>query len=112
MNNSINLENVARAICTDQGFVFVEKTGKGAFKETFHIKDGNSSFALKVYDPGRRNEREQREVDAMRRCSHSHIARLVALETFSYRGEDYLYLTEEFIAGGTLSQFSVLRNTG
>lgn len=100
-----NLEVIARAICDQVGYQFVRRAGHGAFKETFLVYSGSHSVALKVYRSDRRNEREAREVDAMRRCNHPAIARLLSLDQFSYAGNEYLYLTEEFITGGTLADW-------
>ena len=40
---------VARAYCASTGFVFKERVGEGAFKETFYVISENGPVALKLY---------------------------------------------------------------
>ena len=77
--------------------------GKGAFKETFHVKADGVSEALKIYRPGFSAERTKRETEAMKRCAHPNIARLISIEPFKWKGTTYLIAQEEFLAGGTLT---------
>lgn len=98
------LEAVARAYCASKGFVFRERVGEGAFKETFQVTSGNGPIALKLYKQGARNERSGRELDALRLCSHASIAVFHSVTEFLYRGTKYLVQTEEFCAGGTLQK--------
>ena len=101
--SKLSLEPVARAISGKCGHKFHDGIAEGSFKETFLIEDvtGNR-FALKVLKPGASPERSDREVDAMRRCSHPNIGTLIALEEFDHAGQKYTYLIEEFMDGGTL----------
>lgn len=46
-------------------------------------------LALKVLKPGSSPERSDREVDAMRRCSHPNIGALIALAEFDHGGQKY-----------------------
>lgn len=102
--NVPSLESVAQAFCSSVGFAFVAKAGQGAFKETFQALDQSAKpVAVKVYRDGLSNQRSGREIDAMRRCSHLHIAQLSSIDTFSYSGTSYLITREEFLPGGTLS---------
>lgn len=98
------LETVARAYCDSTGFVFRERVGEGAFKETFHVISEDGPVALKLYKSGARNERSVRELDALRRCSHASIAIFHSVREFPYRGTKYLLQIEEFCAGGTLQK--------
>ncbi len=98
------LETVARAYCDSNGLTFHERVGEGAFKETFLVTSPERPAALKLYKPGARNERSGRELEALRRCSHTSIARLYDVSEFRYKVATYLVQTEEFCAGGTLQQ--------
>src|SRR5262249_941928 len=59
--------------------------------------------ALKLYKQGASSRRSQREIDAMRRCEHPNIARLLRVETFEYSAEEFIVTIEEFLPGGTLT---------
>lgn len=98
------LEEVAKAYWDGKLKSVVGGVGRGAFKETFHVKneDGQSE-ALKVYLPGHSAQRNEREVLAIKRCNHPNIARLKSVESFEWKGTKYLVSREEFIAGGTLT---------
>jgi len=98
------LEQVARKICAKRGLQFVQRVGEGAFKQTFHVVDGkHTPLALKVFKATSSNKRDQREIDAMLRCKHSNIARLVCVENCSHVGQQFVAITEEFLPGGTLT---------
>ena len=98
------LEHVARRICEKQRMQFVEKVGEGAFKQTFHVVNrSDTPVALKIYKAAIASARDEREVNAMRRCSHRNIARLLSLGTLAYGGQKYIAITEEFLPGGTLT---------
>lgn len=94
-------EELARAICTRRGLDFVSSVGSGAFKYTFHVKEGNESRALKLYKGGL-TERSEREIEAMIRCDHPHIAKFRSLETETVGSDTVSYAFEEFLAGGSL----------
>src|SRR5271165_2319653 len=98
------LETVARAYCDSTGLTFHDRVGEGAFKETFLVTSPERSAALKLYKSGARNERSDRELDALRRCNHASIARLYAVTEFRFKTATYLVQMEEFCAGGTLQQ--------
>jgi serine/threonine protein kinase len=98
------LESAAHQISANLGLTFAGRVGAGAFKETYKVIDSSSdAFALKIYRPGFPAERTQREIEAMQRCSHSGIAKLVTLAKLQWQGTTLLYSLEEFIPGGTLS---------
>lgn len=98
------LEEVAKAHWHGEGKSVVGGVGRGAFKETFHVrnKDGQSE-ALKIYLPGHSAQRSEREISAIKRCDHPNIARLRSVESFEWKGTKYLVSREEFISGGTLT---------
>lgn len=99
------LESVARAICKHCGFDYGCGIAEGSFKETYRIaRPDGTRLALKVLKPGSSPERSDREVEAMRRCTHANIAQLFVLAIFEHEGQKYTFLVEEFMEGGTLDQ--------
>jgi serine/threonine protein kinase len=98
------LEHIAHKICEKRAMEFVKKVGEGAFKETFQVVDrSDTHLALKIYKAASASPRDQREINAMRKCSHKNIARLISLETLVYGGQQFVAITEEFLQGGTLT---------
>ncbi len=61
-------------------------------------------MALKILKPGFSPERSQREIDAMTRCCHPNVARLLGIFDFDYGGTKYIFLLEEFFDGGTFKE--------
>lgn len=100
----MTLEQVAKTICDNESLLFEGFVGSGAFKDTFHVRSSIESIALKVYKPDNRNEREQDEINAMKRCNHPNIAKFYHINELVYSGTTYLYSQEEFISGGTLAK--------
>jgi serine/threonine protein kinase len=100
------LEEVARAICEFREFELIEFVGEGAFKETFHARsaEGNS-IAVKVLRSGSSTQRTEREIEAMTRCDHPALGKLIALDEIVYDGERHTYYLEEFLSGGTLTSY-------
>ena len=97
------LEGVALAICLQERFTLVSPVGKGAYKETFAVSDGaGRKVALKVLKPGCTSERNEREVAAMKACSHPNVAELLKLGSIIIDGVPHAFMTERFLAGGTL----------
>jgi serine/threonine protein kinase len=78
--------------------------GAGAFKETFQATDPahGRAVALKVYREGISQGRAQREIDAMLRCDHPNVAKLLHVDVIRIGAESHVYCLEEFLAGGTL----------
>jgi serine/threonine protein kinase len=97
------LEGIAKAICDLVGYEYGSGIGQGAFKETFSAtqKDG-ARVAVKVLKPGCSAERSDREVDAMKRCSHPNVAALLELSSIEIEGVQYPFIIEAFMSGGTL----------
>lgn len=103
MNKIPDLTTVANHICDQQGFKFAGKIGEGSYKETFKVinKNTGEALALKVYKPGS-SQRSEREIDAMKRCNHTGIAKLHYIGTITISINVYVFVFEEFLAGGTL----------
>ena len=98
------LELIARAICAARGLAFVRYVGAGAFKETFEVEQDGVPYALKVYNSRNNPERATREIDAMTRCAHAHIGRLVAIAVHDDASGRHAFSLEEYLGGGTLSE--------
>jgi serine/threonine protein kinase len=98
------LEDAARKICRKHRMKFVGTVGEGAFKQTFHVVDSsNTPLALKIYKAENASPRDHREINAMRKCSHKNIAKLLSVETFKDGNQKIVAITEEFLSGGTLT---------
>jgi serine/threonine protein kinase len=100
----MRLLGVAQALCLAKNLTLGSEVGAGAFKSTFEVRESDGTArALKIYKKAGADARAQREVDAIKRCSHPGIARLDVIETFKHGNEEYVYLLEEFLSGGTLT---------
>ncbi len=104
MAESTDLSIIATKICDSHYLELVSKVGEGGFKETFHVIEKGKNLALKVYKPGIGNSRNEREIDAMRRCDHPNIAKLYAIGSLDEDKQAYLYVLEEYLGGGTLTK--------
>jgi serine/threonine protein kinase len=99
-----SLESVAKAICEHNTLRFIDFAGEGAFKETYRIEDVNGKpQALKVFRSVTSPQRTDREIEAMLRCNHKNIGKLLNVSTFNVLSNTYLFLIEEFFSGGTLT---------
>lgn len=84
---------------------FVKRVGEGTFKQTFEVIGAdNLHVALKLYKAAVAGPRERREIEAMQRCKHDNIARLLSVDRYNYEGSVLVTLTEEFLPGGTLTE--------
>jgi len=96
---------VARKIAAQQNLTFVRPSGEGAFKHTFEVTTADGeAFALKIFKSAVLTERTAREIDAMQRCQHPNIARVLALGQFVDGGETFVFSAEEFLGGGSLGE--------
>lgn len=101
---SLILENIADLICLELGIEMVGNSGEGAFKETYHVLGHkNEHLALKVFKKGKESERTQREIEAMKTCDHPNIGKLIKVSNYEFEGHNFLYMIEEFLSGGTLT---------
>ncbi|MNJ41216.1 Serine/threonine-protein kinase PknL [compost metagenome] len=99
------LNEVAKSICSDLKLNFIGGSGEGAFKETYHVTTNEGfNIALKVFKSSKAGERTQREIEAMLVCNHLNIGKLMEVTSYEYKDNSYLYLLEEFLSGGSLSE--------
>ena len=98
------IQEIAEAICRHRGLVFGREVGAGAFKYTFEVRQkDDTQRALKLYRRTGANARTDREVDAIKRCSHPGVAAFEFLDTWMDDAQEYVFSLEEFLAGGTLT---------
>jgi serine/threonine protein kinase len=98
------LLKIAQDVCSARSLTLGPEVGAGSFKHTFEVRTGSGSArALKVYRKAGADARTQREVDAIKRCSHPSIAQFELIETWKDGAEEFVYSLEEFLAGGTLT---------
>ena len=97
--------DIALEIAKKKGLADIVFVDEGAFKETYSAKNNNSiKVALKIMDPNKCDLcRTDREIDAMKRCNSSYIAKLLDYGQLNFQGVDHLYIIEEFLGGGTLN---------
>lgn len=98
-------EEIARKIAQQQNLTFVRPRGEGAFKHTFQVTTADGeAFALKIFKSAVLTERTAREIEAMQRCQHPNIARVLALGQFVDAAETVVFSVEEFLGGGSLGE--------
>lgn len=94
---------LAHTICQQHRYVFIKPCDAGAFKKTFHVRDGaNTDLALKLLVNAGNPGRVEREIAAHQACRHANISRLLDVRTIEHQGQQLVYFLEEFISGGTL----------
>lgn len=99
----MSLEPVAQALCREHNFEFVRHIDTGGAKEVYLIKSSDQrSFALKIIK--RDSARVDREVNAITQCSHRCIGKIIANGSYEYNREDYKFIIEDFLDGGTLQE--------
>lgn len=98
------LRSVAEKICEQRGLQMQEKVGEGAFKETFRVTDeSGGDLALKVFRPDQSSARTEREIDAMQRCDHQNIAKLMVVAETVVETKRHTFIIEEYLSGGTFA---------
>lgn len=102
MSAALDLSVAAADLCKKRGFEFHGVLGKGAFKSAYLAKTAQTSFALKLAAVTGSPERLVRETAALQDCSHPAIARLLEAFLFTYDGQQFWVVCEEYLAGGTL----------
>jgi serine/threonine protein kinase len=96
------MKTVARAFAQHYGYSFHNRVGAGAFKETFLASTDSCEIALKILNPNCSIVRTDREIEALKRCSHENIAKLRSATDFNFNGKTYKCLVEDYLGGGTL----------
>jgi serine/threonine protein kinase len=95
--------HVATQICERLGATLDRYLGAGAYKLAFLASLNGQPIALKLAEINTSvSGRFEREIAALRSCSHSAIARLEFISTERLDDTDYFVIGEEFLAGGTL----------
>jgi serine/threonine protein kinase len=95
---------LAKHVCKTQSLVLVKPCNAGSFKHTFHVTRGAENLALKLIVGDIDNARIQREIGALKACSHTNISKLIDVHTAQWDGRDVVCLMEEFLDGGTLTE--------
>ena len=95
-------EDVAVAICNEKAYDFRGPAGEGSFKHTFRVESVGVPLALKLFkEPP--TERSAREIEAMLRCDHPNVAKLLAVDSIRVDSNIFYYQIEEYLSGGTLT---------
>lgn len=92
-------ELAARQYCEQHKLQLIGEVGSGAFKRVYHAK-GDRDYAIKVL--ARPDKRFSREVDSIRRCDHPNIAKVIDSGIQIVEDQEYPFLIEEFLDGGSL----------
>lgn len=100
-------EQLARKICAERGLTFIGEVGAGAFKKTFHVKRDHDDLALKLIIRGNDKARVDREIAALMTCNHPNICRLLESGSIDDSDNSVIYLIEEYLPGGTLTEHLV-----
>lgn len=105
MSSGCELEHVAKGICNANSLKFIRFIDAGSFKETYQVEDQRSNcYALKIFKSNNSSERTNREIDAMRRLQCRNVAQLIKVDSFTSSNGAFLYLYEEYLAGGSLRE--------
>jgi serine/threonine protein kinase len=95
--------DIANSICQFHGFSILHEIGGGGFKQVYMVECPDKSFlALKIIRIPNFSPRTEREIDSLNRCNHNSIAKLISVGKFPYNGNEYSYLFEEYLSGGSL----------
>jgi serine/threonine protein kinase len=105
MVSVVDHTGVAAQICAERNAELLRELGRGAFKQTFLIREASGLVALKIAATSPAlTPRFEREAAAMQGCSHAAIARLFGSQTLIVAGQPHWICTEEYLAGGTLAE--------
>ena len=94
----------AEEVCAKHSLRFVKACAAGAFKHTFHVTNGADNLALKLIVGDIDKARIEREIGALRACSHKNISRLIAVHQELCGSREIVCLLEEYLDGGTLAE--------
>lgn len=102
--STTDLQSIAQTVCARRGFALGGSIGSGSFKKTFRIKDASGAeLALKLVLSGS-VERLKREIEAVSRCNHPNIGRLLEVQFEQTAHGQVVYILEPYLAGGTLGE--------
>lgn len=98
-------EKIAKEICKKNSLSKPSFIGKGAFKEAYLTQiNGDIEATLKVFDPQKCNLcRAEREIVSMQQCESNYIGKIYNWGTFNAEDHSFLYIIEEYLSGGTLT---------
>lgn len=95
---------VAQKVCGNLGYEFIAPKGKGAFKETYHIRENGVDIALKIIDPDKNDlKRLEREINSLILCDSSFICKLHKVDIININHKNYYYIIEQYLDGGNLT---------
>jgi len=97
------IELLAKSICQKENYSFQAPCGAGAFKRTFRVSNGKEDLALKIIVGVISPERIAREINALKKCDHPNISKLLSVGEHDLNGTKVVYLTEEYLPGGMLT---------
>lgn len=101
-----SLIDIAQELADSKNLNALSFVGKGAFKETYKVIDEKGeSIALKLMVPEKFNiQRSEREIAALQKCDTHLIGKLYEYGEFrTSTNEKYIFLLEEYLDGGTLT---------
>lgn len=92
-------------LCEKLDATLLRSLGAGAFKHVYLINRDGRDVALKVAPvSGDLRARFEREIEALKQCSHPAIASIFTSDSVILRGQEYWVITEEYLPGGTLAE--------
>lgn len=105
-----DLQSIARAVSARRGFTLGASIGGGSFKQSYRVKDpAGTELALKLVMSGSVG-RLKREIEAVSRCNHPNIGRLLEVQFENTPHNQVVYFLEPYLGGGTLADR--LRSSG
>lgn len=103
--DQIHAAQIAAQVCLEKSYSGLIYIGSGAFKHVFRAKHLEESFALKIFMVKEVNQRTIREVQAMQRCNHPNLAKLIEIGETKFDDRTVYYLVEPFVEGGELQAY-------
>lgn len=104
MSIKSKLPEITASICERENLALHEHVPGGAFKHVFRVETATGqSLALKIIEGPSTTGRTEREIDALRRCDHVNIAKLIKVGDCPDRKGTISYILEEYLSGGTLT---------
>jgi serine/threonine protein kinase len=99
-----NFTAIAQEICISNNYTFLNACGGGSFKRVFKIENNEGDFlALKIIIDHNPSPRVIREMESLAICDSSLISKIVRTGTIKFKSVEYLFIIEEFLAGGNVT---------